>query len=309
MLQLRSFLPIWKPHQWHNKLSTIYHEVMKTALGLRLNTPICIRYHLTGWLTLKDQIFVQYFKLLTKMKYLRMDHPLHQETDMDTVLTALRKPRLFPTLYHKQLAQRYHTYAVKIQEHYLNHNSMFTKTYLTGLIKQHHKDTLIPEQVQKARLKDPASHYTTEIFNQYSQDPYFDRTLNVLYHFSADTVRPILQLFTNWSFLNYSGYRYNILVTPNCPYCNVPETTEHFLLNCEVFEENRSILKHKLRKHKVNLTLKALFGLIPATRRQLIRIFLSLYDYITDTKRQKIGYSSDILYWNKILKKQKLHTH
>ena len=171
---------------------------------------------------------------------------------------------------NKQLAQRYYKYAVKIQDHYLPHNSTFTKAYLTGLIKTSQGHT------------NPPTNSTSKTY------------------FSADTATPILQLFTNWSFLNYSGYRYNILTTPNCPYCNIPETTDHFLLNCKVFHDNRSVLKHKLRP----FTKKALFGLIPASRKQLIRIFLSLYDYIADTKRQKIGYSSKKHYWNKFLKKQ-----
>ena len=65
--QLRAFLFNWNPHQYHQKITKIYHEIMKVILGLRKSTPIPTRYSLLGWLSIKDQIFVQYFKLLSTL--------------------------------------------------------------------------------------------------------------------------------------------------------------------------------------------------------------------------------------------------
>ena len=84
--QLKAFLFIWFPHKYHAKLTTVYHEVMKVTLALRKFVPIATRYSMLGWLSIKDQIFIQYFKLLTKINILRKDHSLVQETSLDDVL-------------------------------------------------------------------------------------------------------------------------------------------------------------------------------------------------------------------------------
>ena len=62
--QLRSFLFIWHPHNNYNKIVELYHETTKIVLGARKSTPLATLYTLTGWLTLKDAIFVQTFKIL-----------------------------------------------------------------------------------------------------------------------------------------------------------------------------------------------------------------------------------------------------
>ena len=55
-----------------------------------------------GWLSIKDQIFVQYFKILTKIKTLRKDHSLVQETNLEEVLQHIKEKK-FPTLYHPKI--------------------------------------------------------------------------------------------------------------------------------------------------------------------------------------------------------------
>ena len=63
---------------------------MKVTLGLRKSTPIATRYSMLGWLSIKDQIFVQYFKILTKIETLRKDHMLTKEINIDQVLKAIK---------------------------------------------------------------------------------------------------------------------------------------------------------------------------------------------------------------------------
>ena len=130
--QLPAFLLVWFPHQYHSKITTVHHEVMKAALGLRKFTTIPTRYSLLGWLTIKDQIFIQYFKILTKIKALRDDHSL--------------KKKDFPTLYHKQLVQKYDKY--RINDDYLEYSAKQTKNYLTSLIINTHIMEKIPAQLQ-----------------------------------------------------------------------------------------------------------------------------------------------------------------
>ena len=106
--QLRSFLFIWFPHSYSNKLTTLYHETMRLVLGLRPQTPIPTRYSLLNWITIKDLTLLQFLKLLAKIPRLRSDHPLKQEINLHMVMDWI-KTKKFPTLYHKQLVQRFAT--------------------------------------------------------------------------------------------------------------------------------------------------------------------------------------------------------
>ena len=111
---------------------------------------------------------------------------------------------------------------------------------------------------------------------------------------------------SGWSWLNETGKRYQILPDSNCPVCKQPETVKHFLFECTAFAEHREILKHKLRKLNYPFTEQTLFGLRKLTSKQLYSIFLSLYDYISHTKRKKIGYSQSLERWKRNLKVEKI---
>ena len=74
--------------------------------------------------------------------------------------------------------------------------------------------------------------------------------------FPATISQPILQLMAEWSFLNFSGYRYDLLDSPNCPICKTPETTQHYLIDCIVFESKRESIRKLFKQHRIPFTLK-----------------------------------------------------
>ena len=86
--------------------------------------------------------------------------------------------------------------------------------------------------------------------------------------------------------------------SPDCPVCKAPETTQHYLLNCIVFNKHRKKLISKLTEYKLPLTLKSMFGITLLSTEHRHAIFMSLFDYISDTKRKKPGYCQDIRKWN-----------
>ena len=59
---------------------------------------------------------------------------------------------------------------------------------------------------------------------------------------------------------------------PNCPSCNVPETPEHFLLQCKKFRKHRqSFLPHVkacLRARDLKVTPDILLGFLPTCKKQ-----------------------------------------
>ena len=96
----------------------------------------------------------------------------------------------------------------------------------------------IPQQIKDERNKDPKTGRTTEQFNSCAQDPSYWMAMEQLKRFPATISQPILQLMSEWSFLNYSGYRYE-KHSPDCPVCSTPETTQHYILNCVVFNKQK----------------------------------------------------------------------
>ena len=84
---------------------------MKVILGTRKFTPISTLYTLTGWFPLKDVIFMQTFKILSKIEILRDDHPLKAEINLEEVLENIRTKK-HPTLYHKQIVNQYQKYPI-----------------------------------------------------------------------------------------------------------------------------------------------------------------------------------------------------
>ena len=103
-----------------------------------------------------------------------------------------------------------------------------------------------------------------------------------------------------WSFLNNSGYRYKILDSPNCPICKTPETTQHYLIDCVVFGNKRKPLKTLMKELKLKFTLKNVFGITQMTTQQRHSIYLSLYDYISSTKRKKLGFCQNLEKWKQL---------
>ena len=142
-------------------------------------------------------------KILSKIKSLRPDHELTQETDLDTVLQNI-KEKDHPTLYHKQLVQKYQKYPIEEKYHII-------KQKITSLDSFHtHITKLIPEQIHKSSKKIQKAEPLQKILI------YMRKTRHIglqwkLTRYPATISQPVLQLMTEWSYLNYSGYRYDIL--------------------------------------------------------------------------------------------------
>ena len=63
----------------------------------------------------------------------------------------------------------------------------------------------------------------------------------------------ITRLRVGKTLLNKHAHKINVSNTPNCIYCNVEETIEHFILNCYRYHSLRTNLKNDLNKIKLNL--------------------------------------------------------
>jgi len=56
----------------------------------------------------------------------------------------------------------------------------------------------------------------------------------------------ISQLHTGHCHLNQYLHRFNIIETPECEYDAEKEMVEHYLLNCELYDEERDTLRRRV---------------------------------------------------------------
>jgi len=100
----------------------------------------------------------------------------------------------------------------------------------------------------------------------------------------------VTQLRTGFVGLNGYLHRINAVDSPNCPNCQVKETTTHFLLQCNRFNEQRHTLRLSMGKRNA-LTLRNLLG-NPRFTFKLLRYVhatgrLSQYtDYVDHTAKE-----------------------
>ena len=59
-----------------------------------------------------------------------------------------------------------------------------------------------------------------------------------------------------------------ILDSPDCPVCETSETTQHYLIDCVIFENTRKPVKKLLQEQNLKLTLNTLFGIASLTTEQ-----------------------------------------
>ena len=78
-------------------------------------------------------------------------------------------------------------------------------------------------------------------------------------------------------------HRLKLVSSPNCISCSVPETPEHFLLQCQRFNQFRCTLRTALRPHNVDLTLQNLLGGGGFSPHLQILIYTSLERYLRAT--------------------------
>ena len=136
--------------------------------------------------------------------------------------------------------------------------------------------------------------------------PILKKALLKLFRLPGHISKIIIQLLTGWSWLNNTAKRYQLLPTADCPVCKTKETVQHYLFDCVAFTEHRQVLRHSIRDIQQPFDQETLFGLRNLSWSQLQSIFFSLYDYVSHTKRKKIGYTQNLNIWKKTLGKRDL---
>ena len=86
--------------------------------------------------------------------------------------------------------------------------------------------------------------------------------------------------------LNEYLHRFNQHDSPNCPHCNTPETTSHFLLDCTKYTTQRTRLKLKLRSEEITtFDTNTLLGGGNLTLHKQKEIVKALAFFIKETER------------------------
>lgn len=72
------------------------------------------------------------------------------------------------------------------------------------------------------------------------------------------TSSTMFRLQTGHCRLNKHLYKIGVKDSPNCDYCHIPETVEHFLMLCSEFNDQRSFLINSAHRASIPFTLNAL---------------------------------------------------
>ena len=84
--------------------------------------------------------------------------------------------------------------------------------------------------------------------------------------------------------LNQNLFRFGIVVSENCEYCQLPETIQHYLLECKQFQPERELMETELNRIGVRaLNLKIILGGEPIYIKVTLNIFYILLKYIRST--------------------------
>lgn len=92
----------------------------------------------------------------------------------------------------------------------------------------------------------------------------------------------IFQLRLGHIALNAYLFKHNIesIPSPNCNSCNVPETTDHFLVCCRRFQKQRNASRQAIKKEEIKISPYNLSKLIDCPD-----IFFLLSDFVLSTNR------------------------
>ena len=83
--------------------------------------------------------------------------------------------------------------------------------------------------------------------------------------------------------------RIGLSETEECEYCDVPETPDHYLLECVHFENQREVMFRELFRMGVNNpTLKCILGGCREHYRIKVKIYETLLRFVSATNRIKI---------------------
>ncbi len=97
----------------------------------------------------------------------------------------------------------------------------------------------------------------------------------------------------NFSNLNSHLHNYNLVGSPNCEHCNIPETTKHYLLDCnryfipriEMFDIVEDILSSNNLDTRISVKL-LLFGNERISYNDNCKIFESVQSFIRKSNRK-----------------------
>ncbi|MBW0482641.1 hypothetical protein O181_022356 [Austropuccinia psidii MF-1] len=152
-------------------------------------------------------------------------------------------------------------------------------TGITSSYTLHHVSISKLKQItkQKSREPPPLSNIELARINFKTSPKLIIQSLDQLEKGLAATIH---QLRSEHAPLNAYLHRIRQKDSPLCPHCNTLETTSHYLIACKQFQQPRTELKKKIRKHRLRLNPNSHTSLLDNPY-----VFPLLADYIISTAR------------------------
>ncbi len=210
---------------------------------------------------------------------------------------SLRRTFQQTTLLHKVIHNKCPTYLYQSLPPMQDHSNRAERKYKFNTPQFDHayyKDSVIPSSISK--WNDLPNHIRTikklDTFKYMLKKEYVE-TPNPLYHygnrFNQMSHTRIRLKFSN---LNFHLYNYNLIRSPNCEHCHLPETPNHYFFICTQYNVERNEMLQKIKrilhannvKNRITLEL-LLHGSKKLSYHQNIFIFDAVHSFIRKSGR------------------------
>ncbi len=210
---------------------------------------------------------------------------------------SLRRTFQQVTFLHKVIHNKYPTYLYKSLPPMRDHSNRTERKYKFNTPLFDHafyRDSIIPSSISKwnelpnhIRTIQKLDTFKLMLKREYVEPP------KPLYHY-GDRYSQMshTRIRVKFSNLNFHLFNYNLVPSPNCPNCNLPETPNHYFFICNKFTAERIKMLHEIERilrsnninNKITLDL-VLHGTEKLSHTLNIKLLEAVHSFIRTTGR------------------------
>ncbi len=201
-------------------------------------------------LNLLDNIQMEALHIVTGAKK-RTSHDL-LKNEVNWPDLSLRRTFQQVTFLHKVIHNKYPLYLFNSLPFMCDQSTRLERRYKFNTLPFDHafyRDSVIPSSISK--WNDLPNYIRTikklDSFKYMFKKEYFDPP-KLIFHFGErNSQMSHTRIRVKFSNLNFHLFNYNLVASPNCQYCNLPETPHHYFLICTQYTQERNEMLEKLQ--------------------------------------------------------------
>ncbi len=210
---------------------------------------------------------------------------------------SLRRTFQQVTFLHKIIHNKYPPYLYDSLPFMCDQSTRLERRYKFNTLPYDHafyRDSVIPSSISK--WNDLPNHIRTvkklDTFKYTFKREFFEPPKPLLHFGERNSQMSHTRIRVKFSNLNFHLFNYNLVASPNCHHCNLPETPNHYFYICphyaqertEMLDKIRNILQANNRNDKITLEL-LLHGNKKLPFSSNTKIFTAVHTFIRKSNR------------------------